>query len=47
MYDSFNLDKYVRLHEWEFNIKYEGKKCRSIELNSSHIAIIVNKTLKK
>ena len=40
------LDKYVRLHDWEFNLKFDGKVCKSIELNCQHVALIASKTNK-
>ncbi len=40
-------DKFVRLHEWEFCLKFEGKVCRSIELNCQYVALIANKSSKK
>jgi hypothetical protein len=47
MYISYNLDKYVRLHDWEFNLKFDGKVSKSIELNCQYVALIANKTTKK
>ena len=41
-----NSDKYVRLHDWEFNLKFEGKVCKGIELNCQHVALIASKTNK-
>ena len=41
------LDKYVRLHDWEFCLKFEGKVCKAIELNCQYVALIANKNLKK
>ena len=41
-----DLDKYVRLHDWEFNLKFEGKVCKAIELNCQHVALIASKTNK-
>ena len=43
---TFYLDKWVRLHDWEFNLKFEGKVCKSIELNCQHVALIANKSNK-
>ena len=36
-------DKYIRLYDWEFNLKFDGKRCISIELESQHIALIASK----
>lgn len=37
----------MRLHDWEFHLKFEGKVCKSIELNCQYVALIANKTTKK
>lgn len=47
MYMLIDTDKFVRLHEWEFSLKFEGKKCKGIELNCQHVALIASKTNKK
>lgn len=37
----------MRLHEWEFHLKFKSKTCVSIELNAQHIALITSKTNKR
>lgn len=46
MYLICDVDKWVRLHDWEFNLKFEGKVCKGIELNCQHIALIASKANK-
>ena len=41
------LDKNIRLYDWEFNLKFNGKRCTSIELESQHIALIASKNIIK
>ena len=46
MYTILHIDKWVRLHEWEFNLKFEGKVCKGAELNCQHVALVASKTNK-
>ena len=44
---DYITDKYIRLQNWEFNLKFKNKTCTSIELNCQHIALIASKNVKK
>ena len=37
----------VRLHNWEFELQFVGKKCNKISLISDNVVFIANKNIRK
>jgi hypothetical protein len=42
-----NVDKYVKVNNWEFELELSDKKCNRIILNADHVVFIANKNTKK
>jgi hypothetical protein len=47
MYAFPHIDKVVRLNNWEFEIKFSGKKCVKIDLICESVTFLATKTIKK
>ena len=47
MYVCPDADKAVRLNNWEFEIRFVGKKCQRIDLICESVTFLASKTSRK